>query len=135
MANSRVGSVDNVVADKGTANVRIGGYCYPYKDDKYQPLPRDSAVWDNEHGKAGGAPAFPGGAVIAAAMGGNVPPVLWDGAGSAIVNDDVGVLSLNLPDVSTPQSEAKPSPADLKGEAPAPLRGIDRKSTRLNSSH
>src|SRR3546814_17290307 len=58
-------------------------------------------------------------------MGGSIPPVLWDGAGNAIVNDDVGVLSLNLPDVSTPQSEAKPSPADLKGEAPAPL---DRKS-------
>lgn len=51
-------------------------------------------------------------------------PVLWDGAGSAIVNDDVAVLSLNLPDVSTPQSEAKPSPADLKGEAPTPLPGI-----------
>src|SRR3546814_14225803 len=83
----------------------IFGYRYPYKDDKYQPLPRDIAVWDNEHGKAGFAPAFPGGAEIAAAMGGNIPPVLWDGAGSAIVNDDVGVLSLNLPDVSTPQSE------------------------------
>src|SRR3546814_15395029 len=95
-----------------------------FSSDLYQPLPRDIAVWDNGHGKAGFAPAFPGGAEIAAAMGGSIPPVLWDGAGNAIVNDDVGVLSLNLPDVSTPQSEAKPSPADLKGEAPAPLPGI-----------
>ena len=61
---------------------------------------------------------------MAAAMGGAIPPVLWDGAGNAIVNDDVGVLSLNLPDVSTPQSEAQPSPADLKGDAPAPLPGV-----------
>src|SRR3546814_14360582 len=78
----------------------IVGYRYPYDDAKHQPLPRDIAVWDNEHGKAGFAPAFPGGAEIAAAMGGSIPPVLWDGAGNAIVNDDVGVLSLNLPDVS-----------------------------------
>ena len=124
MANSRVEVFDNMLADNGTANVMIVGYRYPYTDEKYQPLPRDIAVWDNQHGKAGFAPAFPGGAEIAAAMGGSIPPVLWDGAGSAIVNDDVAVLSLNLPDVGTPQSEAKPSPADLKGEAPAPLPGI-----------
>src|SRR3546814_7722130 len=136
MANSRFEIFDNMLADNGTANVMIVGYRYPYDDAKYQPLPRDIAVWDNEHGKAGFAPAFPGGAEIAAAMGGSIPPVLWDGAGNAIVNDDVGVLSLNLPDVSTPPSEAKPSPADLKGEAPAPLPGIprpariDRKRTR-----
>ena len=46
------------------------------------------------------------------------------GAGPSIVNDDVGVLSLNLPDMAMPQSAAKPSPADLKGAAPAPLPGI-----------
>jgi hypothetical protein len=124
MANSRVEVFDNMLADNGTANVMIVGYRYPYKDETYQPLPRDIAVWGNQHDKAGFAPAFPGGAEIAAAMGGSIPPVLWDGAGTAIVNDDVAVLSLNLPDVSTPQSEAKPSPADLKGEAPAPLPGI-----------
>src|SRR3546814_7984192 len=68
---------------------------------------------------------FPGGEQIAAAMGGSIPPILWDGAGDAIVLDDVGVLSLNLPDVATPQSEAKPAPADLsKGTPPAALPAI-----------
>src|SRR3546814_5036976 len=43
---------------------------------------------------------FPGGEQVAAAMGGSIPPILWDGAGDAIVLDDVGVLSLNLPDVA-----------------------------------
>ena len=57
-------------------------------------------------------------------MGGTLPPVLWDGSGDAIVNDEVGVLSLNLPDMAMPQSAAKPSPADLKDTAPAPLPGI-----------
>ena len=51
--------------------------------------------------------------------------MLWDGAGDAIVLDKVGVLSLNLPDVATPRSEAKPAPADLsKGTPPAALPAI-----------
>ncbi|WOF41640.1 right-handed parallel beta-helix repeat-containing protein [Sphingopyxis indica] len=124
MANRRVEIFGNALENNGTANVMIVGYRYPYDDAKYQPLPQDILVRDNVHGKAGFAPAFPGGAEMAAAMGGTIPPILWDGAGSAVVNDDVGVLSLGLPDVSTPQSEAQPSPADLKGDAPATLPGV-----------
>lgn len=121
MANRNVEIFDNIFDQNGTANVMIVGYRYEHKDANYQPLPRQIVVRDNQHGKAGYAPAFPGGAEIAAAIGGGIPPVLWDGSGDAIVNDDVGVLSLNLPDMAMPQSAAKPSPADLKGAAPAPL--------------
>lgn len=126
MANRNVEIFDNVFDNNGTANVMIVGYRYEHKDPKYQPLPRAIVVRDNVHGKAGYAPKFPGGDQIAAAMGGAIPPVLWDGSGDAIVLDEVGVLSLNLPDVATPQSEAKPSLADLsKGTPPAPLPAIN----------
>lgn len=126
MANRNVEVFDNAFADNGTANVMIVGYRYEHKDPKYQPLPRQIVVRDNAHGKAGYAPAFDGGAQIAAPFGGAIPPVLWDGAGeNVIVLDKVGVLSLNLPDVATPRSEAKPSPADLsQGTPPAALPGI-----------
>lgn len=125
MANRNVEIFDNVFDNNGTANVMIVGYRYEHKDPKYQPLPRAIVVRDNVHGKSGYAPKFPGGDQIAAAMGGAIPPVLWDGSGDAIVLDEVGVLSLNLPDVAAPQSEAKPSPADLsKGTPPAALPAI-----------
>ncbi len=125
MANRNVEIFDNVFDQNGTANVMIVGYRYEHKDPKYQPLPRAIVVRGNQHGKAGYAPQFPGGDQIAAAMGGGIPPILWDGAGDAIVLDPVGVLSLNLPDVKTPQSEAKPAPADLsKGAPPAALPAI-----------
>ena len=124
MANRNVEVFDNVFEDNGTANVMIVGYRYDQKDPKYQPLPRQIVVRDNAHGKAGFAPAFAGGAEIAAAMGGAIPPVLWDGAGDAIVLDDVGVLSLGLPDVTTPQSEAKPVPVKLGGTPPPALPAI-----------
>lgn len=125
MANRHVEIFDNVFADNGTANVMIVGYRYEHKDPKYQPLPRDIVLRGNQHGKAGYAPAFEGGAQIAAAFGGSIPPVLWDGAGDAVVLDKVGVLSLNLPDVATPRDQAKPAPADLsKGTPPAALPAI-----------
>ncbi len=125
MANRNVEVFGNVFDQNGTANVMIVGYRYDHKDPNYQPLPKAIVVRGNQHGKAGYAPAFEGGDMIAAAMGGAIPPVLWDGAGDAIVLDKVGVLSLNLPDVKTPRSEAKPAPADLsKGTPPAALPTI-----------
>ena len=125
MANRHVEIFDNIFDNNGTANVMIVGYRYEHKDPKYQPLPRDIVVRGNQHGKAGYAPAFEGGAQIAAAFGGSIPPVLWDGAGDAVVLDKVGVLSLNLPDVATPRGQAKPAPADLsKGTPPADLPAI-----------
>ncbi|MDK2761046.1 MAG: right-handed parallel beta-helix repeat-containing protein [Sphingopyxis sp.] len=125
MANRNVEIFDNIFDQNGTANVMIVGYRYEHKDPQYQPLPKAIVVRDNQHGKAGYAPGFPGGDRMAAAMGGSIPPILWDGSGDAIVTDKVGVLSLNLPDVRTPQTEAKPAPADLsKGTPPAPLPTI-----------
>ena len=125
MANRNVEIFDNIFDQNGTANVMIVGYRYEHKDPQYQPLPKAIVVRDNQHGKAGYAPAFEGGAQIAAAFGGAIPSVLWDGAGDAVVLDKVGVLSLNLPDVATPRSEAKPAPADLsKGTPPAALPAI-----------
>ena len=125
MANRNVEIFGNIFDQNGTANVMIVGYRYDQKDPKYQPFPKAIVVRDNQHGKAGYAPAFPGGDQIAAAMGGAIPPVLWDGAGDAIVLDQVGVLSLGLPDLATPQSDAKPVPADLsKGTPPAALPSI-----------
>lgn len=124
MANRNVEIFDNVFDQNGTSNVSIVGYRYAHSDTKYQPLPRAIVVRGNQHGKAGFAPAFPGGAQMAAAMGGSIPPILWDGTGDAVVNEDVAVLSLNLPDLKMPQSAAKPGRVDLKGTAPAALPGV-----------
>lgn len=124
MANRNVEVFGNVFDQNGTANVMIVGYRYDHKDPNYQPLPKAIVVRGNQHGKAGYAPAFEGADQIAAALGGSLPPVLWDGAGDAIVLDEVGVLSLGLPDVKTPRSEARPQPANLKGTPPAALPEI-----------
>jgi len=79
MANRDIHVFGNEIDQNQTAAVMVVSYTQNYDDLTYNPLPRDIAVHDNKIGKNGWAPQFPGGEVIARAMGGTVPPVVWDG--------------------------------------------------------
>ncbi|UVO55718.1 parallel beta-helix domain-containing protein [Sphingomonas sp. SUN039] len=123
MANRDVHVFGNTLADNATANVMVVAYKRPFTDATYNPLPRNVVIRDNTHGRAGWAPAFPGGDMLAKMMGGSIAPVFWDGAGGMAatnirVTDKVGVLTMGLPEPLTPIMEAKPAPVDLsKGTA------------------
>lgn len=121
MANRQVELFDNAFENNGTANVMITSYRLAFTDKRYDPTPRGVALWGNAQGKAGWAPDFPGGKDLAAAVGGALPPVVWDGSGAKadiVVMDETPVLSLGL-GVGAPIETAKPAPVDLKGSAPA----------------
>jgi parallel beta-helix repeat protein len=79
MANRNVHVFGNEIDGNGSAAVMLIAYQDDYADLSYNPLPRDIAVHDNKIGKNGFDPKFPGGDVIAKAMGGSLPPVVWDG--------------------------------------------------------
>ena len=123
MANRNIHVFGNTLGDNATTNVMVVAYKRPFTDTAYNPLPRDVVVRDNVHGRAGWKPAFPGGDMLAGAMGGSIAPVFWDGAGGALatnirVTDKVGVLTMGLPEPLTPILQAKPAPVDLsKGAA------------------
>jgi len=122
MANDGVFITDNALAKNATANVMIISYRNPYQDAKYNPLPRNVVVAKNTHGPAGFAPGLPGGEQLAAAMGGAIPAVLWDGTGDAksLTVSDSKVLSLGLKAGEAP-TNARPTPVDLQ-RTPAELR-------------
>lgn len=118
MANRNVHVFGNTFGDNATANVMVVAYKRPFTDAAYNPLPRDVVIRDNTHGRAGYAPGFPGGDMLAKAMGGSILPVFWDGAGGAAatnirVTDKVGVITMGLPEPLTPIMDAKPAPVDL----------------------
>lgn len=122
MANRNVHVFGNMLGDNATTNVMIVSYKRPFSDGRYDPLPYDVVVRDNTHGRAGWAPGFPGGKALAAALGGRITPVFWDGAGgrdktNIQVRDPVGVLTLGLAEPLTPVTEARPAPIDLSGGA------------------
>ncbi|WOK37969.1 parallel beta-helix domain-containing protein [Sphingomonas sp. C3-2] len=122
MANRNVHVFENRFRGNATANVMVIAYKQAFDDKNYDPLARDIVVRNNHHGRAGWAPGFDGGAQLAAAFGGSLPPILWDGtgAGKAVlqVREDVPVLSLNLKRPDSPMTEAQPARVDLSAGAP-----------------
>ena len=117
MANRNVHLFENVIQDHGTSNVMLVAYTEEFDDPNYEPTIRDVVVRDNVQGRAGYAPDFEGGEQLAAAVGGTLPPVLWDGIGDTIiVNDQVPVLSLGLTSAGQALSEAQPSMAEIASE-------------------
>jgi parallel beta-helix repeat protein len=134
MANRDILVSDNDIMDNKGNAVMLVAYTQAFTDKNYNPLPRGITVRGNRYGGNGTAPAFPGGAEIAAAMGGTLPPVMWDGitafktpAGELVVTADDGMhvsdaplLNLNLATHGTPPSAARPNIEPPKARAPLP---------------
>ena len=122
MANRNVHVFGNDIKDNKGNAVMIVAYTQAFKDKNYNPLPRAIAVRGNRYASNGTAPAFKGGAEIAAAVGGTVPPVMWDGitrftvpggaettAEGGIYVNDAPLLNLGLKVHGTPPTQAQPT--------------------------
>jgi len=123
MANKNVHVFDNDIDGNASAAVILVAYSEKFDDKTYNPLPRDIVVRDNRIGRNGWAPAFPGGPILAKALGGTVPPVIWDGVvthpGSEPVRvrlTDGPVVNLNLPRAGA-LMEANPKVSATFGDA------------------
>jgi parallel beta-helix repeat protein len=128
MANRDVEIFDNVFDGNGSSNIMVIGYRQKFEDAKYQPTVRNVRISDNAHGKTGFAPKFTGGEMLAAAFGGSVPPIIWDGVGgsdaSIVSSDEVPVLNLGLTRSDQPIETAQPALAKLVGDAAPKLPRI-----------
>lgn len=133
MANRDVHVIGNDIRDNQGNAVMIVAYTQAFSDKAYNPLPRAVAVRGNRYAGNGGRPAFPGGAEIAAAVGGALPPVMWDGVtrygvpgggdasadGGVLVNDGP-MLNLNLGRQGTPATAARPEVGSMMMQATLP---------------
>ena len=117
MSHYNVEVFRNVFAENATGNILIVAYPNETTDENYNPLPVNVLVTQNVQGRAGYKPAFEGAEILAAMMGGTIPPVTHDGNGSDIVvQDGAPVLSLGFTRPAQPFSEAQPRIVDLSGE-------------------
>ena len=120
MANDNVHVFENAFEDNATSNVMIISYRQPFDDKRYNPLPRRIVVTGNVHGRTGYAPQLPGGEQLAAAFGGAIPPVLWDGTGDAAeLHVEGPVIGMGLA-LGAPVESARPAPVELKGAKATP---------------
>lgn len=123
MANDGVFINSNHFTGNPGANVMIVAYPNAFSDLRYNPLPRRVALQDNEHRDGGFDPQLPGGAALLSALGGALPPVLWDGLGDTPTAEgelDRVALSLGLPRQGADVTTANPGQVFL----PAPVAAL-----------
>lgn len=78
MANENVHVFDNQLINNNSAHVLVAAYRSPFTDETYNPLPRNVVIRDNTYSQGGAAPDGALGE-MAAAVGGTLPPIVWDG--------------------------------------------------------
>ncbi len=134
MANQNVHVFNNEFDKNGTTHVLIYSYSFEFTDDRYNPLPRDFVIRDNTYGEGGNDPKGRL-APLAAAVGGKLPAIVWDGINTyAGKTEDVRIAIREKPEVGflnfglgvTPidPSKAKPSTdrlPDAEIAEPAPI--------------
>lgn len=134
MANQNVHVFNNEFDKNGTTHVLIYSYSFEFTDDRYNPLPRDFVIRDNTYGEGGNDPKGRM-APLAAAVGGKLPAIVWDGINTyggktedvriAIrEKPEVGFLNFGLGVTPIDPSKAKPSTdrlPDAEIAEPAPI--------------
>jgi parallel beta-helix repeat protein len=135
MANRNVHVFDNTFENNRSTGVLITAYSQPFTDAAYNPLPRDIVVRGNKYTGGGDDPQ---GILepLADALGGTLPPVVWDGVTSwpgaepQAVNltiaeaPEVGFLSFGVPSYPLDPAAIAPSterPAGTPPAEPAPI--------------
>lgn len=109
MANRDVVVTENAIINNGTSAVMVVAYTQKFDDPSYDPTARNVTVSKNIYSHSGFAPDVTGGKMLAAAFGGKLPAILYDGLGRNFdLVDNVSALDLGLTKVGQSFTEAKP---------------------------
>ncbi len=132
MANRDVHVFENAISGNQTTGVMVIAYVQDFDDRTYNPLPRDMVIRDNSYGRNGWAPDLAGGPELAKALGGTLPPVMWDGVTQAggvsapvkLWLKDGPVLNLRLPKAGALEAANPDVVASLGGPGQAEPRPV-----------
>ena len=130
MAASGVHVFRNQLERNRTAHVLVAAYFLPVTDPAYDPLSRDIVLRDNIYGP-GGADAQGMLQPLAKALGGQLPPIVWDGVFAhggktvpptlhVLEPPQVGFIDLGLRSTPVDLAAARPKSARPKPASPAP---------------
>ena len=126
LANENVHVFENSFSDNRTANILLVAYQDPFADERYNPLPRNVVIRDNDYSGGGDDPQSVL-ADLATPLGGRLPEIVWDGVqgwGDTVAQEvnlviaepeEIGFVSLGLG--SYPLDPAAISPSTTRPQA------------------
>ncbi|HOY79433.1 MAG TPA: parallel beta-helix domain-containing protein [Hyphomonadaceae bacterium] len=125
MANKNVHVFNNTFDKNKTTHVMVVAYSNEFKDTAYNPLPRDFVIRDNTYGEGGNDPQGRL-APLAPAIGGKLPPIVWDGVTKyGDVTGDVKIVVREKPEVGFINLGLGSTPPDLTKAKPSTERQPD----------
>lgn len=125
MANRNVHIFGNTFDNNRSAQVLISAYSLPFTDASYNPLPREIVVRGNTYGAGGNDPQGML-APLAQAIGGALPPIVWDGVTSwpGAEPQDVNLVIGEAPEVGFLNFGVGAYPLDATALRPSPERPV-----------
>ena len=125
MANDYVEIRYNTLVDNPTAQVLLVSYPKLFTDKTYNPDPRRIVVGPNGIVGGGNEPQIPGGEQLAAAFGGALPGIVWDGVSKVWPFASISGPVLSLDGATSPggMKEAKPHMIKLSPVPPVAIIG------------
>ena len=125
LANRNVHVFENTFDKNQTAHILVLAYSYPFKDERYNPLPRDFVIRDNTYGEGGSDPQgrFK---EIGPALGGKLSAIVWDGVTKyGDKTEDVRIVVREKPEVGFINLGLGVTPPDLAKAKPSMDRQPD----------
>jgi parallel beta-helix repeat protein len=128
MANKNVHVFENTFDKNQTTHVMVISYSNTFDDERYNPLPRDFVIRDNTYGEGGNDPQGRL-APLAKALGGKLPPIVWDGVTKygekGDKTEDVHIVVREKPEVGFINLGLVTTPPDLTKAKPSTERQPD----------
>ena len=127
MANDYVTVEGNTLINNPTGQVLVVNYPNAFTDKTYNPNPRRIVIGKNRIMGGGNEPQIPGGDQLAAAFGGALPGIVWDGTSKVWPFASLSGSALSLDGAASPGGMKQAKPHMVQPRKAVAVKGMPKR--------